>query len=325
MRSIKGSALIIALMLVAIVQILLISVIYSHRAELRFTNNLKEHAENVQLLEGGIAWARGRLKTAFFENQNRATYVLPKTKINHREIETIVYDLQGRVNINSITSSNLDGYKNFFKHIFPKWDEDRLKTLLEKHLLSEDPASEQLSNSNLQTLISTIKQNPPSNDYTDHLRELLDAQNNSLNTDASQNLISITELLEKDGLTPQEFITIQPYLYTGPTNSQLNINSANPLSWLVLNPTLTISDTKTINQVIQQAGGFHSVEDFMANENIKSMNLKSQQLTVLSSCYLVVSTVYQKDIQLKLYALLEVVRENNIINITTRWQSFGTF
>lgn len=323
----SGSALIIALMLVAIAQILLLSIFQMQRIDIRFTTNIKNHAANIQLLDGGLTWARDQIYRIVLSGINKAQYELPETKIHNRITQTTIYDLQARVNINNIDQENFESYTIYFKNLLPNFSQDELTTFLEKLYLYNDfdrfgLTQEELSNIQNESLEDLIKEDGSNEELFDQLKLLSQAAQDSLNNQAP--FFSITELLENNILKPAIFKQIYPYLFAVQEATPLNINTANQLSWFSINPTLTLNKVKTIDNLVKTKGPFTSVGNFLADDTLRNFGLESEKLTVLSEYYLVESTVTDQDYSLKLFALIKAYREDNEIIIETIWKSFGT-
>ncbi len=324
----QGSVLIVALLMIAFVEVIMLGLMKGHKIEIKYINTMVSNAQNYQLLLGGQAWAKGIAKQIAHQETNQAIYYLPQTKILGRNVKSELVDLQGLININAIEERKIASFEYVLSVLG-----------INASNLKELGFLNKLSGSLNNTISKTEKhikafqkrfkiQNYDSVNSLDAgslFRQKFQILSETRNNKQPEHIVSISEVLEL-GFPTSAFIKLMPYITALPESVPLNINTASAVSMLMLDPKLTIEDTQSLIAERDQKGGFASVDEFTKLEQLTDLNIDAENVTVLSQYYLSISTVYDKEIELKLYTLLKSdnTTEKGKINVSVIWQSLGT-
>lgn len=311
----KGTVLILALLMVAIVQIILISLVQTNQVGIRMARNSVDYVENQQLLEGGQAWANAQVYQIIKSGINKAVYTLPKTKINNRAITVRLFDVQSKINLNTITNNEKDILSKILSLIIPSLDGDAVTELIQALV----------KNGQLSQTVNQYTQRFPTTGLREisqfqDLAQLKEVEEQSV----SLGYVSLTEILPLTKLSPNDFNTLLNHFSVVPERYKLNINTADQYSLMFYEPTLTDEQANYIISLRDSNQGFTSVEALLQDEQVQSIDLNAAQLTVLSNFYLARIDVEEKDYNLTLYTLLKGEEKEDGIHVSTIWQSYGT-
>lgn len=262
----KGSALITALMITAVVAALAALIFLRQAISIRELSLIANADRATQYLEGTAFWAKSILKEGTkkaLANNKPLIETFPKilkpTQYKGATISAVLIDQQGLFNINSLTSiNNGASFIRLLQNIDPKINNDTAQQLVNN-------IHDWLTASNADDIYT--KKQPP------YLA-------------AHQLMTSISELRLVAGFNANLYRKLFPYITALPTSdNKININSAPAIILTTLADNLTLSEAKTI-VATRQAKPFQQISDFTNYLKTLSINItKSSNLTVSDSSY----------------------------------------
>jgi general secretion pathway protein K len=136
-------------------------------------------------------------------------------------------------------------------------------------------------------------------------------------------MASVSELRLVRGMTPEIYNELLPYITALPIATQINVNTAPAMVIMSLSKTLTPEGARTI-EARRKAMPFIDAGSFMNFDLVKNNQVTADQITVLSSYFLVKTSVKVGRQQTVLYTLLNRVTKNSKPDVIVVWQTKGT-
>jgi general secretion pathway protein K len=302
----SGAAIIVALFITSLVAAISIAMIAHLRMDIRRTELLLNTTRAEFYAQGSIFWAIDQLNNNW-QTQKPNTLIditplqSPTNKIDNLTINTTIYDAQARFNLNNL--SNNEQRNNFIRLlrlIEPKIDGDAAKKISSAILDWIGP-----SNSNATTEFYAKKS------YRAPHRLMA----------------SVSELRLVRGMTPELFAKLAPFVCVLPEKTKININHA-PLPILMsLLPTLTIDGAKALS-AYRVKTPFTTPQAFLNFELVKNNTSADSKLndniTVVSSYFLVITNVKVAQQTITLYTLVQRILKDNKPMELILWQTKGT-
>jgi len=301
----RGAAIIVALFVTSLVVIASIAMIIRLRIDLRNTELLINATQGKNLAEGSIAWAIEQLNQDW--KQKKTNQIVDQTPIisstntvDHATISSTIYDAQGRFNINNLTNPVfVDSFATLITIINSTIDPNTAHTLA---LAVVDWISPGVKNAELEEYY--LKLNPA---YRAPHRPM----------------ISISELRLVKGITPELYALLEPIVIALPDVTKININNATAPVLMCLSKTLTLASANAIIAKRNQTP-FTSVQSFLALDILKNNPITENQITTISSYFLVKTSVKVEEQEILLYTLLQRIEKNSHPYEVMLWQSKGT-
>lgn len=304
----QGTAIIVALFITSLVAAASIMMLSRLAIDMRRTELLLNTTQANLYAQGSIAWAKEQLNNNFQHAQpNKITDATPiRSPVNtveHATVTSVIYDAQGRFNINNLT--NVTYFENFLLLIH---------TVAPK---MEMTAARDIA-LGVQDWISPNSRNTLFTEYYAKLKVPYRAPHRPM--------VSISELRLIKGVTAELYAALLPYVTALPSVTLINVNSAPVPVLISLIPTLTLESAKAIELHRQQIPFISSQQflDFDVVKNHSSSDLKNK-ITTVSSYFLVRTNVKVRDQELMLYTLLQRLGQpGTSIREIVLWQSKGT-
>ncbi len=299
----RGTAIIVALFVTSLVAIAATVMIERlrldvHRTELSLNDN------NATLYaQGSVTWAMDQLiknwklqKTG--QIIDKTPIKSPVDKVNGATISTVIYDLQGRFNINNLTDQNEQkGFAHLLQTVAPTLDQN---TALNIAQAAAD-------------WISPGTKNPALDEY--YLKSIPPYRA------SHRPMVSVSELRLVKGVTPELYPQLEPYVTALPQATQININNADIPTLMSLNPTLTMETAKAI--VAHRTGTpFTNLQQLASIAGAKN-SIPENKITIASGYFLVQSQITIGQQQTILYTVLQRVAKDSQVKILVLWQSKG--
>ena len=208
MKKQQGTAIVVALFVLALVAAAAIAMIDNLRINLRRTELLLNDAQANLFLQGSVAWAINQLITDWKQQQPNA--VIDRTPIQSTAneasgaiINSTILDAQGYFNINNITDAQYQMIFAKLVHITcPELNQDAIKNLLAATLDWINPA------------------------VNNTVFDQAYAKRNPAYLSAHNAMRSVSEFRLVQGVTPVIFTALSPYLIALPEVTKINVNNA---------------------------------------------------------------------------------------------------
>lgn len=299
-----GSAIVVALFVVALVAIAATAMLTRIQQDMRRTELLLNSNQAYLYAQGSIAWAIDQLINDLKSQQpNQIVDKIPikssKNTIENATVESTIYDAQGFFNINNLTdASNREGFARLIKTVAPKMNQDDIQKIT-LATITWITAGGSTSADDYYS-----KQNPP---YRSPHRLMA----------------SLSELRLVQGMTSELFTQLAPYIIALPETTQININNAPAPILMSLSPTLTLASAKTIEMTRQEAP-FATIQSFLKTDVVKNNPFPDNKITTISNYFLVKTQVSIGEQNTILYTLMRRELKNSQPIVTILWQSKGT-
>jgi general secretion pathway protein K len=300
----RGSAIIIALFVMSLAAIISVSMLSRSSIATRRTVLMLNADQSQLYAQASVNWAIDLLKNNLKQQKTgRLTDTFPiqsKTDtVNGYVIESSIEDMQGYFNLNNLTKQ--DYQKNFLRLITAVDPKLNLSDMT--HIILA--ASDWIGPGKSETLNAYYgKLNPP---YRAPHKAMA----------------SVSELRLVRGMTPEIYNELLPYITALPIATQINVNTAPAMVIMSLSKTLTPEGARTI-EARRKAMPFIDAGSFMNFDLVKNNQVTADQITVLSSYFLVKTSVKVGRQQTVLYTLLNRVTKNSKPDVIVVWQTKGT-
>jgi general secretion pathway protein K len=318
-QSQTGVALISAVLVVAMTSI--VAVAMSHRMQLSIhrTSNVLMADQLYLYTLGSEAWARGQL---IRDMQNEETYdalnedwakELPVTVVEEGQVHAKTSDLQGRFNLNNLYRRNTNDSETQAQ------DEFQLQLQLFQRLLNLlelDPGIAQATSDWLDPDIQPLfPDGAEDNEYLGLTTPYRTA--NSL-------MVDVSELKLVNGVTPETYEKLRPYVTVLPENTSVNVNTASDMLLRAIFQSLDESSAEALLSERDETP-FKDVKSFIAglekllNED-DTLNLPNLEplLSVSSNYFLLETTVRMDNVDQTLFSLL--YKDQRGISVLARTQ-----
>ncbi len=281
----KGTILIVALFIITLIEIVIAGFITYHRISIRHSKNYLDAYQALNLSYVGEELARTKILESFKKNDNMVHDKIPKTTFNKGYFTAEINDAQGNFNINNLSSTdfNFECFNNFMSNM-----------------------TGSNGDNNAQSLIANIQK------YTA-----------SYATGQAVPFRSTTELRPMPGMTKKFFLKLNQNITALPEPTSINVNSATAYSLLVLSPQMTMSAAEALIKIRDNQHGFKSVNQFMSLNPIFKKNGTQVPITTQSQYFIATIAVNYNNIDLILYSLFKVNKNNNGLSVSVIQRSFG--
>lgn len=293
----QGSALLTALFIMTLVAIVATAMSAKLQVDIYRTRLTLTHDKLYLASKAVKFWAVSELNdrknqfNSVFDNGIVSQY--PNKMKNIYPLATLsgeLYDLQARFNLNNLSNKNsILGFANFLAYMFPKI------TVAEKmHLAS--------------AITYWVSSNPPEGDsenFLSYYHHLKPAYNPS-----HQLMGSSSELRLIKGVSPQVYLTLEPYVTALPEPTPLNITTASMPALMSLNNTMNEKTAKNfIKARKKNEDGTINIEKI--NELLKTINITNDQFTLESTYFLSVAHAAINNLNITVYTVLKRTRDKN--------------
>jgi general secretion pathway protein K len=300
----SGSAIIIALFVMSLAAAAAVIMISRTRIDVQRTELILNADQENLYAQGSIDWAIEQLKTnVSVQKPNQLTDKMPlqsKTdKVNGFEIASSIEDMQAFFNLNNL--SEPDYQKNFLRLLHAVDPKMSLADLMQLVIATQNWVSPARND----TLDAFYAKQKPAYHAPHHL------------------MASVSELRLVKGMTPALYKKILPYLTALPETTAINVNTAAAKVFASLSPTFT-ADTLRALELKRQQTPFLSLPAFMGLDIIKNNPVTASQITIMSSYFLVKTSVKVGHQEMVLNTLLVRSMKNSKPDVTTLWQTKGT-
>lgn len=303
-KSQQGSAIVVALFVVALVVIAATSMFIHLQADTHRTRLFLSSINANFYAKGSVAWAKDQLINDWkFKQSNqvidKTPIQKPADKINGAIIQNTIEDAEGFFNVNNLTDEK---HRAIFSRL--------LKTI-----------SPDLSNDNVQiiTLATTDWITPNAKNHFDPFY----AKTNPAYRAPHRLMVSASELRLVHGMTHDLFAKLSPFIIALPTTTPININSATPEIIQSLNDKMTSSSAKIIAQEARN-NPFPTTTSFLNTDIAKNNSITADEITTKSDYFLLKTSVIISDQTTIIYSLLKRDTSGPESTVTLLWQTKGT-
>ncbi len=302
----KGTAIIVALFVTALVAIAAITLMEYLRIDIRRTQLISQDLQANQLAQGSVDWAIDQLTLNLKQKQTgKLIDKLPMRsdvkEFNGMKIYSTIYDAQSRFNINTLSNPAMQEMFLRLVHIVsPKTTPAAIKAL---------------TNAILDWITPGIVNSPYDVFYT---------KLNPPYRSAHRLMTSISELRFVKGMTTDLYNALSPTVTALPEQTNVNINTANPSVIMSLSPSMSRETALTIRRLLATQPAI-SMENLANLSVVKNNSIQQNNITVSSTFFLVITHVFNKDQDTQIYTLLKrVVLKDSEPAVLIVWQSRGT-
>ena len=302
----RGTAIIVALFIVALIATAAIAMIQRLQIDLRKTELIIRSDQAYLYNQGSLAWAKETLNQAWKRQKPNqvvdgiSPISYPKTKEGPYTISGSLIDIQGRFNLNNLTDP-------LYHLIF-----SRLIQVVSPNI--DQATSMEIVKAIVDWITPGLKETP------------FDAYYLKLNPPyhAAHNLMaSVSELLLVKGITPDLFSKLEPYITALPVETQININNASIPVLMSLSPTVQLDTAKQIAALGKRAP-FSDPQKFLTLDIVKNNQIPPGTITVTSNYFLLTTNVTVDQQKMTINTLLNRVAKEKQTRVLTIWQSKGT-
>ena len=250
--------------------------------------------------EGSIDWAMEQLhENVVKQKPGRPIDTMPiqspVNEVNGYRISSVIYDMQARMNVNNVLDLKA---QPDFQHLLQLADPD----------LNTEQAREVVL-----AIADWIRAGTMPNEYSQYYMSLRPPYRT-----AHKPMISTSELLLVKGMTPKLFKAIQPYITALPEGAKINVQTAPALVLATLGSTMTLETGKAIEKERAQKI-IATPEAFKNLDTVKSHDISLDKIVVVSTYFLVETTVAIEKQKVVIYTLLERKDAQQGLNVI--WQS----
>lgn len=300
----KGVVIILALFFLALIATMSYWMMGRLERDTRRVNLILRYEQAEDYAKGSIAWAMEQLRDNLAKQKpNQLVDKLPIRSpvdvMNGYHIESTITDLQGRFNLNSL--SDIKAQLQF----------KRLLRLLKLNL--NDQQVDEL----VQAIVDWISPNQTQNMFSQYY---LNA--NPAYRAAHRMMFSASELRLVKGVTPLMMEQLQPYVTALPTTVPINVLTAEAPILASLSEMMTMSSGQELQKLLANQPVF-SIPAFLSIDLVKNHKIPEDNLTTVSTYFLVETQVTVEKQSVVLYTLLERLSLNGQPRIHLLWQSKG--
>lgn len=302
----QGSALLTALVIVALAVALTSGIVSYLRIDIARTNAVKRQNEAFIAAQSARNWAVQAL-TQDWQNQQRNKLPTDWNKLTwhqtfgNYQIVANLKDAQGLYNINNLQdSSRLNSFIKLLQAISPETDfpiAHRIATSINAWL-----SAGARTNAPLQAIYKKLT--PP---YSPSGR---------LFTHSS-------ELLLISSMTSKLYQDLASYIVALPQNTPVNINTANKMVLMTLGLGLTAENAEKIIQLRLQEGGFKTTDQFTGNPLAQAAQITANQITIMSDYFLLRTEIIYPSNKETVTILLKRLIVNGKIQVVPLWEIYG--
>lgn len=298
----QGAAIIVALFVMSLVAIAAIAMIEHLQMDMRRTTLLFNDLRAECYANGALAWAMDQLNQDIEKQQkdkviDRTPIRLPSSHMDEALIESVIFDAQGRFNINNLIDVNYrDDFVRLIQAVIPTMDVAAAKVLTQ----------------NVVEWVTAVHQH---DDYYATLNPAYRVPHRAMQ--------SVSELRLVKGFDQALYQAVSPYLIALPETTQVNINNAEPPVLMSIGKTLTMSSAKSIALQRMQAP-WVSIAQFSKFDVVKNNPIPTEKITVQSRYFLVKTNVKVGQQESLIYTLISRAETKTKPSVNILWQSKGT-
>lgn len=298
----RGIALLTAILVLALAVIAATSISSDHQLSIRRTENIVFGSQVWSYLHGGETWAKVVLARDLddnndYDHHNEAWATeLPALPLPGGYISGKIEDEQSKINVNNLIS------------------DDQIDTLTRTRLEALFTLLD-LDSTLIQAVIDWIDPDvnaiPPSGAEDDYYTGLEYPY-----LTANQPMQHISELRLVKGFTQDIYELVEPFLTALPSNTAVNVNTANAEVLASIIPNLGLENANTIIEG-RTEDAFVSVQAFVSDPLLQGTTVNLQALSVNSSFFSLNSQIKVGNSFIRNESILNRVNNSNI-NVVTR-------
>lgn len=298
----EGVVIVVALFFVALVATMSYIMIARLDRDISRTTLILRYSQAELYAQGSIAWALDTLHENFLNKKNDkpvdpVPFQSPVSERNGYRIQSTIYDMQGRFNINSLI--NLDAqndFKRLAKISLPDFNEETLNALTANILEWLKPDANETMQSRYYIGLPLPYRS------------------------AHRAMHSISELRLVKGMTPMMYKALKDHLIALPEHElPINIQTATLPVLMTLSPEMTIDAAKMI-LAMRSKKPFTSV-DVIYSAKLYQFKIPKNKITVVSHYFLIKTEVTIENQQTILYSLVARLEKNADSQNIILWQS----
>lgn len=300
----QGMVIIVALFIVGLVAALAYVMMARLERDIYRTQLINRRVQGDFYAQASVFWAIDQLRNNWIQQKNNhvidpSPIKSPDNEVNGYHIRSVIYDMQSRFNINNLTNPEAQG------------DFIHLLQLLRPELRLNQCIK--LTNAIVDWI--TPGDAATKNEYNDFYLNQPQPYRA-----AKKIIVSIEELKLIKGMTDKIFLTLKPYLYALPVTTPINVQTADLPVLTTLSKSMNYESAKAL-AALRVRKPFVSLDEFMNLDLIKNHQVAREKVTVVSSYFLVETTVSRDDQHVMLYTLLERNNRDGNTNVRIIWQS----
>lgn len=302
----QGVVIVVALFIVALTAVMAYYMMARLERDVVRTELLLHHVQAENEVQGSIAWAMDQLRHNWVSRKNnRLVDVMPmRSPVNDEngyQIRTVIYDMQGRFNLNNISSSEAQaGFLNLVHQVAPAISNEQTVALTKAIIDWITPGQQQ--NSYYQYYIAKTPSYRASH----------------------QPLLTLGELRRVKELPSSLLAMLEPYVVALPVGTLVNVQTASAEVLLTIHPSMKWGVAKAIVQA-RATNPLLTNEDFFKLDVIKNNHIITNQLTTVSQYFLVETDVKIGKQNIVIYTLLARATTNTSATLRVLWQSKGVW
>jgi len=298
----QGVALITVLLVTAVAAVIASEVVSRLHFHIQRNQAQQAQAQAYQYALGGEELVRQLLHEDHVENEfdylnDRWAKLKPLYEFDQGQLKIQVVDLNSRLNINSLVTA--DGQLN--ETVFQQFQKLFNSLNLEQQQL--DVLMDWLDKDSLPKGLGS---------EDDHYLAL-----ESPYRTANQPLQHLSELLLLQGWENKHLALVAPHIAALPTDTKINVNTASTPVLATLAKDLSELKAEALIPT-QQAGGFDSVETFIAHDQLAGIKINTSLASVSSDYFLVYVESIYTDSRIRLQSILYRDSDNGDISLVSR-------
>lgn len=300
----QGVVIIVALFIVALVATMSYYLMERLARDTRRTMLITRQIQAEDYAQGAIYWAIDSLSNNIKQqtSERRVDYLpihSPRDHINGYTIQSHIWDMEARFNLNNLTDTNWQtAFMHFLKVLVPQMSDEACRLITFNIVQWITPGAKQsaLAQYYLQLPIPYRM--------------------------AHQLMADKSELRLVRGITPPLYQALSPYIIALPVTTPINVTTATPPVLTALSPRMTLSMAQS---VAKMQGAITTKDSFLNLPPIKDLDIKSEHISIVSHFFLLETTVSIEKQQVVLYTLLERVTSGHKAAVNVLWQSKGSW
>lgn len=296
-----------ALFVTSLVAIAAIAMITRLQIDIHRTELLLNAMQANLYAQGSLDWAMEQLKDDIKKSKSHPNQLIDATpihspiqKINGMTVASIIYDAQGRYNLNNL--------------IDPKNQPDLVKLIVTVSPNTSLTLAQQIAAGVSDWITSTAA----NDSFTEYYLKFKPPYRSP-----HRPMISVSELRLVKGVNAKLFAALSHYVTALPEITAVNINNASPPVLMSISPTLGMDAAKALAAECH-ATPLLTIDQFKNLDMVKNHTFPDNKITVLSRYFLVVTNVTVGEQHLTLYTLLQRNNDTAQPSETVLWQSKGT-
>lgn len=301
-----GVAIVVALFIVALVTAMSYVMLTRLTRDTRRTELILHDVQADLYAQGSVIWAKDTLRTNF-ENKKPDRLIdvtpikSPVNKDNGYSISSVIYDVQGKFNLNGVDNGDKQAQFIRLAHLaLPKISTTQWLELA----------------GTLSDWVSVGKRSSEMAQYYQNLPVPY--------RPAHRPMTSVSEFRLVKGVTPEIYAGLLPYVTALPPAAGINVQTAEAPVLASFDPALTLEDGKAI-EVARKQKPFNTTQVFTSLPQMAKSQVKPTGITVASDYFLVETTVTVEKQRLVLYTLLERSQKDGKPVVNILWQGKGSW